>query len=52
MHESSTVKNLDVSTGGGALVDSDSLVDMSSLEDVTPICRRMMRCSNYKETLE
>jgi len=34
LHESSIVKNLDVSNGGGVAMDFDSLVDMPSLQDV------------------
>jgi len=35
LNRSSLVKNLDISTGGVS-VESDSLADMPSLEDVTP----------------
>lgn len=37
MYGSFIVKNINVSTSGGVLVNYDSLVDMSSLEDITPI---------------
>jgi len=36
VYESSIVKNLDFSTGGGVLVNFHSLTDMSSFKDVTP----------------
>ena len=46
MHGSSIAKNLNVSTGGGLSVDFDSLVDMSSLQDVTPIVDNLQALQN------
>ncbi|KOM56438.1 hypothetical protein LR48_Vigan10g233000 [Vigna angularis] len=41
VHGYSIVKNLDVSIGSGVLMDSDSLANMSSLEDVTLIVNNL-----------